>query len=102
MGDMGHKGVAHPGEHAAIVSQNLGERVKMKLAGNGPRSQGIANTKYASLLVGMLFDGLGRRTWSGGRQQIIAIICGRLLLELVDGATDRKLFRGGSEGASAR
>lgn len=56
-----HKGVAHPGEHKAIVSQDLWERVQMKLADNGPRLRRIANTKHASLLVGMVFDGLGRR-----------------------------------------
>ena len=61
LGDIVHKGVVHPGEHEAIVGQDLWERVQMKLADNGPRLRRIANTKHASLLVGMVFDGLGRR-----------------------------------------
>jgi site-specific DNA recombinase len=56
-----HKGNAYPGEHEAIVSKDLWDKVQAKLADNGPRLQRIANTKHASLLVGLVVDGLDRR-----------------------------------------
>ena len=61
LGEIVHKGTAYPGEHDAIVSQDLWERVQSKLQDNGPRLRRIANTRHASLLVGLVFDGLGRR-----------------------------------------
>jgi DNA invertase Pin-like site-specific DNA recombinase len=60
LGDIVHKGTAYPGEHDAIVSQDLWDRVQTKLTDNGPRLRRIANTRHASLLVGLVFDGLGR------------------------------------------
>jgi DNA invertase Pin-like site-specific DNA recombinase len=61
LGEIVHKGTAYPGEHDAIVSQDLWEQVQAKRADNGPRLKRIANTRHASLLVGLVFDGLGRR-----------------------------------------
>ena len=60
-GEIVHKSNAYPGEHKAIVAQDLWDKVQAKLADNGPRLQRIANTKHASLLVGLVVDGLGRR-----------------------------------------
>ena len=61
LGDIVHKGTAYPGEHMAIVPRDLWDQVQAKLADNGPRLKRIANTRHASLLVGLVFDGLGRR-----------------------------------------
>ena len=61
LGEIVHKETAYPGEHDAIVPTELWERVQTKLADNGPRLQRIANTAHASLLVGLILDGLGRR-----------------------------------------
>ena len=55
-----HKGQAHPGEHKAIVSQELCDKVQQTLA---ERTQGHARrmkAKEPSLLVGLLIDGKGR------------------------------------------
>ena len=60
-GEIVHKGNAYPGEHDAIVAKDLWDKVQAKLADNGPRLQRIANTKHASLLVGLVVDGHGRR-----------------------------------------
>jgi site-specific DNA recombinase len=56
-----HKGVAHPGEHQAIVPEELWDQVQAKLADNGPRLKRVANTRHPSLLIGLVHDGLGRR-----------------------------------------
>ncbi|GGE15881.1 hypothetical protein GCM10011529_22870 [Polymorphobacter glacialis] len=61
LGEIVHKGTAYPGEHDAIVPQELWDQVQAKLADNGPRLQRITNTRHASLLVGLVCDGLGRR-----------------------------------------
>ena len=55
-----HKGKSHPGEHVAIVSQELWDKVQLVLA---ERTQGHARrvkAKEPSLLVGLLIDGDGR------------------------------------------
>lgn len=59
-GDIVHKGEAYPGEHAAIVSQELWDQVQRALA---DRSQGGATSpsvRSPSLLIGTLYDGEGR------------------------------------------
>ena len=60
-GDIVHKGIAHSGEHEAIVPDELWEQVQQKLADNGPRLRRIANTRHPSLLAGLVVDGLDRR-----------------------------------------
>jgi hypothetical protein len=61
LGDIVHKGVAHPGEHAAIVPRDLWGAVQARLAARGP---GGAILKRAAtnrpMLAGILYDGLGR------------------------------------------
>jgi site-specific DNA recombinase len=60
-GMMMHKGQAHRGEHEAIVSQELWDKVQSALA---ERTQGHARrmkAKDPSLLVGLLVDGDGRK-----------------------------------------
>ena len=55
-----HKGHSHPGEHEAIVSQELWDKVQQTLA---ERTQGHSRrmkAKDPSLLVGLLADGEGR------------------------------------------
>ena len=55
-----HKGKSHVGEHDAIVSRELWDKVQLALA---ERTQGHARrikAKDPSLLVGLLFDGEGR------------------------------------------
>ena len=55
-----HKGKSHPGEHEAIVPQDLWDKVQQTLA---KRTQGHARrmkAKEPSLLVGLLVDGEGR------------------------------------------
>ena len=55
-----HKGQANPGEHEAIVSDELWDKVQLVLA---ERTQGHSRrmkAKEPSLFVGLLFDGEGR------------------------------------------
>ncbi len=55
-----HKGDAHPGEHEPIVAEPLWAAVQDKLAARGPGLIVKRDTPHRSLLVGMLYDGLGR------------------------------------------
>jgi site-specific DNA recombinase len=61
IGNIVHKGVAHPGEHAPILPQELWDAVQTKLADSGPARIRATNIKHRSLLAGLLYDGLGRR-----------------------------------------
>jgi DNA invertase Pin-like site-specific DNA recombinase len=59
-GDIVHKGTAYPGEHEAIVSEELWESVQRALA---ERSQGGTSKRAArwpSLLTSIMYDGEGR------------------------------------------
>lgn len=59
-GDIVHKGEAYPGEHEAIVSEDLWDEVQRALAG---RSQGGSTrqaARWPSLLINLLHDGEGR------------------------------------------
>lgn len=61
LGDIVHKGEAFPGEHEAIVPQELWDQVQAKAA---ERANGGARRRRArnpSLLIGLIEDGLGRR-----------------------------------------
>jgi hypothetical protein len=55
-----HKGRAHPGEHEAIVDQQLFAQVQAKLADNASGSSRRRMHRQPSLLTGLLFDGEGR------------------------------------------
>ena len=55
-----HKGEAYPGEHAAIVGQDLWDEVQAKLAANASGTARRLKSQQPSLLVGLVFDGEGR------------------------------------------
>jgi site-specific DNA recombinase len=59
-GEIAHKGVAYPGEHSAIVGQDLWRQVQKKLEANGVERSGARDrAKLAYLLAGLLFDAEG-------------------------------------------
>ena len=59
-GEIVHKGAAYPGEHPAIVDEDLWLRVQQKLEANGvERQTRRAATGQAHLLAGILFDAGG-------------------------------------------
>jgi site-specific DNA recombinase len=55
-----HKGTAWPGEHEAIVDEELFELVQAKLADNASGPSRRRRHQQPSLLTGMIFDGEGR------------------------------------------
>lgn len=60
LGEIVHKGVAHPGEHEAIVPIELWEAVQAKLAFNAKGGARRLRVKSPSLLIGLMVDGLDR------------------------------------------
>lgn len=60
-GEIVHKGMNYPGEHAAIVEEELWEKVQLKLVAN--RVERDAGTRAAepSLLAGLIYDDAGER-----------------------------------------
>ena len=56
-----HKGVSYPGEHEAIVPEHLWDAVQARLAGRDRAGDRAMRSRSPSLLVGLLYDGLGRR-----------------------------------------
>ncbi|PTQ13329.1 hypothetical protein CLG96_04305 [Sphingomonas oleivorans] len=60
LGQIVHKGVAHPGEHEAIVPPDLWDAVQDKLAARGPGRIVKREGLHRSALTGILVDGLGR------------------------------------------
>ena len=60
-GEMVHKGKANPGEHEAIIDEELWERTQTRIAENTVERKLRRNAKEASLLAGMIVDGLGRK-----------------------------------------
>jgi len=59
-GEIVHKGAAYPGEHAAIVDEDLWSSVQLRLQANGvARREGQATAK-SNLLTGVLFDARGQ------------------------------------------
>jgi site-specific DNA recombinase len=61
LGEIVHKGAAHPGEHPAIVDRELWDQVQLRLAEHATRRKLGAGANHPSLLVGLVSDGLGRR-----------------------------------------
>jgi site-specific DNA recombinase len=61
LGETMHKGVAHPGEHDAIVDQVLWNEVQALLARNRVTRRHQGNANDPSLLTGMIRDSQGRR-----------------------------------------
>lgn len=60
LGEIVHKGQAHPGEHQPIVSEELWRTVQERLAERGPGAIANQRTPRRSLLAGIIYDGLGR------------------------------------------
>src|SRR5438552_7517915 len=71
-GEAVHKGVAHPGEHDAIIAEGLWEAVQAKLSANASE-QRKGRAESGALLMGLIFDDRGNRmspshtTRKGGR-----------------------------------
>ncbi len=60
-GEMVHKGKAWPGEHRAIIDADLWERVSHVIEENRVNRKFHRNAQEASLLAGIIVDGLGRK-----------------------------------------
>ena len=56
-----HKGVSYPGEHEPLVSEDLWDAVQAKLATRDRAGDRAMRSRCPSLLVGLVYDGLGRR-----------------------------------------
>jgi DNA invertase Pin-like site-specific DNA recombinase len=71
-GEAVHKGVAHPGEHDAIIEDGLWEAVQAKLSAHASE-QRKGRAESGALLMGLIFDDRGNRmspshtTRKGGR-----------------------------------
>lgn len=61
IGLVAHKDQVHKGEHAAIISRELWDKVQQKLLSRTPGSKSGAAAKEPSLLAGIMFDGNGER-----------------------------------------
>ncbi len=61
LGEIVHKGVSYPGEHEPIVPRGLWDAVEAKLATRDHAGDRAMQSRSPSLLVGLLYDGLGRR-----------------------------------------
>jgi site-specific DNA recombinase len=60
-GEISYKGEVYPGEHAAIVDEQLWDAVQATLAANRVERATGARAKAPSLLAGMIFDEVGER-----------------------------------------
>ncbi len=60
-GEITHKGNSYPGEHPAIVDQQLWDEVQELVARNRVERATGARAKYPSLLGGLVFDTTGER-----------------------------------------
>lgn len=59
-GDIVHKGTAYPGEHEAIVSEELWESVQRALAERSQGGSSQRKARWPSLLSSIMYDGEGR------------------------------------------
>jgi site-specific DNA recombinase len=59
-GEAVHRGVAHPGEHEAIIGEDLWEAVQAKLSGQDTK-QGRGRAASGALLMGLIYDDRGNR-----------------------------------------
>src|ERR1700686_83505 len=60
-GEIVHKELSYPGEHAPIIDQELWDTVQARLAGNAAQRSAGGRTAQPSLFAGLLFDGDGNR-----------------------------------------
>lgn len=61
LGETVHQGFSYPGEHQAIVPQDLWDAVQNSMAGQRVTRRSQSNVRESSLLAGRIFDGEGRR-----------------------------------------
>jgi DNA invertase Pin-like site-specific DNA recombinase len=61
IGKIVHQGIAHEGEHEAIISPALWEDVQRQIESNRVERRNGSRSAHSSLLAGMIIDGLGRR-----------------------------------------
>ena len=60
-GEIVHKGASYPGQHEAIVDQDLWEKVQHRLKANRVNRTLGVSARHPSLLAGLLFDEHGNR-----------------------------------------
>ena len=61
VGEITHKGVAYPGQHAAIIDRSTFDAVQDQLAENAAQRFSTTNLKAPSLLTGLVYDKTGDR-----------------------------------------
>jgi len=61
IGEVVHKGISYPGEHAPIIDWGLWDAVQSQLASNAVTRKAGANARSPSLLTGLLETADGRR-----------------------------------------
>jgi site-specific DNA recombinase len=61
IGKVRHKKLIHPGEHEAIIAEELWNRVQARLAANAVERTAGKGIKSPSLFVGRIFDNAGNR-----------------------------------------
>jgi hypothetical protein len=61
VGEITHKGVAYPGQHAAIIDRSTFDAVQDQLADNAAQRFSTTNMKAPSLLTGLVYDETGDR-----------------------------------------
>lgn len=61
LGEVVHKGTAYPGEHPAIISATVWEQAQQRITENRVGRKLRRKARNASLLAGLIYDGLGRR-----------------------------------------
>ena len=66
IGEIRHKQERHPGQHEAILSKELWERVQQRLNENASRGRGTSNRSISSPLAGKLFDADGQPLYVQG------------------------------------
>lgn len=61
IGQISHKGICHPGQHKAIIDQELWEKVKLLMASNSTEHKSTSRNTASSPLTNKLFDISGER-----------------------------------------
>jgi site-specific DNA recombinase len=60
-GEITHKGKSYPGQHPAIIEQQLGDDVHAVIAKNRVERSTGGRAKHPSLLAGLVFDAASER-----------------------------------------
>ena len=61
LGEITHKGVRHPGQHPALVSQATWDAVQVQLAANTHAKRFRSKANTVNLLAGLIYDEAGQR-----------------------------------------